>query len=386
MPLQGNYYEILGVSRNASTAEIKKRYRELARRYHPDVAKDKAASARDFVRITEAYKTLVDPEKRSTYDLTLPKPAQAAPSAGTSSRQARQTTYSRQAPPGAASQRTGMRPEVQKLIRDAEFAFIRRRLNEAKNLCMQAISIDQKCARAHAILGDIYRARKMHNHAINEYNYAVQFNPADVESQKKLTKLLSKTSPVRFSWEEPDGSLTKEAIIMNIVGWSIAVFILFLVNIYPGKPIPWLSQYYLSAISTWSWNLVGIVFGDGVLVGLLLSINKLLEHPDDELVFERGKGGWIIVPTGLILTIFGPIFFLGAAALYLAFGFIQSSLSSSVLRVFLATGVIVLMSALMYPLGKLSVLLFGGNVAFCGIVLGWYLGVMLRSDDTLLTD
>src|SRR5262245_571261 len=64
-----NYYETLGVSRDASEEEIKKAYRRLAKRYHPDVNKgDKQAEER-FKEISEAYETLSDKEKRKQYDM-----------------------------------------------------------------------------------------------------------------------------------------------------------------------------------------------------------------------------------------------------------------------------------------------------------------------------
>jgi curved DNA-binding protein len=62
-----DYYEVLGVRRDASAEEIRKAYRRLARRYHPDVNKDSDAAQR-FAEITEAYDVLNDPERRKTYD------------------------------------------------------------------------------------------------------------------------------------------------------------------------------------------------------------------------------------------------------------------------------------------------------------------------------
>lgn len=68
MSTKRDFYEVLGVSRNASSEEIKKAYRKLARKYHPDVNRDDEKAAEKFKEISHAYEILSDPQKREAYD------------------------------------------------------------------------------------------------------------------------------------------------------------------------------------------------------------------------------------------------------------------------------------------------------------------------------
>jgi molecular chaperone DnaJ len=63
-----DYYEVLGIARGSSEDDIKRAYRQLARRHHPDVSQDKTAAEARFKEINEAYSVLSDPNRRQMYD------------------------------------------------------------------------------------------------------------------------------------------------------------------------------------------------------------------------------------------------------------------------------------------------------------------------------
>jgi len=67
-----DFYKILEVEKNATEADIKKAYRRLARKHHPDVNPNDPQAEKKFKDISEAYQTLSDPKKRQEYDMYGP--------------------------------------------------------------------------------------------------------------------------------------------------------------------------------------------------------------------------------------------------------------------------------------------------------------------------
>lgn len=85
MALKKDYYEVLGVGRNADQAAIKKAYRKLAKKYHPDSNAGNAQAEQRFKEVSEAYSILSDPEKKKLYDQFGEAAFEGGPAPGASS-------------------------------------------------------------------------------------------------------------------------------------------------------------------------------------------------------------------------------------------------------------------------------------------------------------
>ncbi len=228
MSLQRNYYEVLGVPQEATTDQIKKKYRELARRFHPDVVQDKDLGQRVFSQINQAYHILGDRDLRAKYDATLTAAAAAARgTSGNGSAPAAQATRPNGVAPyangngttpygngnGATPYGNGSAPAPQAapvppqkleaiagLLKHADNAIMAGKPVEAGAFCMKVLEIDARNVRALDIFGDALTQQGKREDAAVQYRKALQVAPSH-SIQAKLNRLVqaapsNRTNPI----------------------------------------------------------------------------------------------------------------------------------------------------------------------------------------------
>jgi len=448
-PPPKNHYELLGVSRTATTDEIKKRYRELARKLHPDVNPDKAGAARLFADVTTAYKTLSDADSRAVYDYDQGRQDEqrARAAARATSTYTPPPTSPFNAPPrgGAASPGAGSagRPggapsgggaDVSRLVAEAQAAFVRNKLVEARSLAQEALRLNRRNAQAYEVLGDVYRLQGKTEEAMNMYTMALQINPRNSAVMQRLERMSraagsanrygegASADRVFFSnrdtppapggrggarpfqgpgaarpagrpvssYGPPDPSDKRPIglLLTGVFGYG-GVFLLllwatlFLGDTTGGKLKPFAPD--LAPISTWSGPLLFVMVLCGLVLGATMAITGAVRRIDDELLLPGSgmasslKSG-PVAPLGLLLLVVSVVSFYAAATLYVIVAALQEIAMKSMLRVFAAVIVITLLLAAVYDPGHVQVLLFGGNVVFLAFAFGWFLGDFFRPD------
>jgi curved DNA-binding protein CbpA len=195
MNLQRNYYEVLGVSPNATTQEIKTKYRELARKFHPDLVKDKALGVKVFSQVNQAYRILADPDRRRDYDDQQTAHSSKAKAAKANLRSAA----------ASGSTATMTQPHVDRhaarpVLSETQMAQLARSLNladnsimegqadQARQLCEAVLRIDPQNGRALGILGDAYAALMRKEAAVKAYKLAMEISPSSM-IEAKLRRL-----------------------------------------------------------------------------------------------------------------------------------------------------------------------------------------------------
>lgn len=351
-----DYYAFLGVPRNASEEEIRRRYRELARVYHPDVNPDKAKAHEQFLLLNEAYRTLTDPLKRMSYDLALAR-----------AERLRQQEVS--------LERSSRRPKVEALLVEAEARFFRREFEEAISLCQQALRLDSRNAAIYALLGDIYTELGKLEDAVVMYTYAVQYKPESQLFAQKLQQVLDlekarKEAAERKAARQRQRRVPSPTLQRRPWVWSLTIVGLAIATVL------WAKQ---PAESLWWGQIPPRLLGAGAVVGmglgLLLRRWRFLGPFESEFLFSgvpTPHGG--VLPIGALLSVVALLSFYLAVLFYGLIAFMEEHTSASILKVFACAFLLLgLFSLLWLPLWK-WIVLFGGNLLFNALVLGWLLG------------
>ena len=203
MSSQRNHYEVLGVPQTATTDQIKKKYRELARKYHPDVVKDKDFGQRLFSQINQAYRILNDTERRAQYDVTLLSATQkaaaqtngtgaangAAASSGAAHRNGAATgAMSANGTAAQSSMSSAQKTQAAAgLLGNADNAIMAGKPVEARAFCLKVLEMDPRNVRALEILGDALVSMGQREEAAAQYRKAIQITPSH-SIQAKLTR------------------------------------------------------------------------------------------------------------------------------------------------------------------------------------------------------
>ncbi len=192
MRLQRTYYEVMGLPRTATPQQIKLKYHDLARQFHPDRAQDKVLAERLFVQINIAYRTLMDENKRAVYDSSLYQ-ADAAPangggaavangSGGSAPQAARAAAVAPQAAQAA-------KLDIADTIKKAQAAYMGGDRITAHKLCLDVLKIDPRNTDARLVVGDVYADQGRRQEALAEYKQAAESGGMTRLLQEKINRM-----------------------------------------------------------------------------------------------------------------------------------------------------------------------------------------------------
>ena len=185
----------MGLPPEATSEQVKKKYRELALEFHPDVARNKALGLCVFMQISQAYHVLGSPERRAAYNVMLQNAAFDAIKAADTVK-----TVASQAQPFAA------------LLNRAESALLSGRPVEAQEFCLRILGADPNQAQAIALFGDSLARMGRPEEAAMQYRRALHLSPGAL-LQAKLDRIVPSGSAHHFA---PTPSVSIEGMAQKV--------------------------------------------------------------------------------------------------------------------------------------------------------------------------
>ncbi len=351
------HYEVLGVAENSSPEDIRRAYRRLVMKLHPDRSGDTRTTDR-FVRVTQAYEVLSDPVRRNNYDIVLRMKREQASRASTDSSRRQEPTKTR-----VSTTRTSDAPDISARIAEAAGLLAQGKFDRASAVAMSVLRMNPRTAMAHAILGDVARARQDLRTALEKYALAIQHDPQNQTFQRRYESLFQQLGEVdRF------GTVT-QIRGPSVALWGVAVLsglMMSYVAIAREQPMSSGPQF----IQTWTVGLIVMMFVNGVAIGATMSLTTIFDRWE---TIARGSTGRL--STASVLSVVGLLNFWLAGFLYVLFGLAQRSFTYSMSRAFFVVAVLTasysVMSALSPFISWDQTALWGGNILLLGTICGW---------------
>lgn len=372
------HYQTLGIEPTASSSEIRSAYRKLVLELHPDRNPSKQAAER-FLKVTEAYETLGDSDRRRNYDAILEMDArrererevqeQRRRTAEAQQRAAREraTANSASNTGRATTQSTNFQgpTTIAAEITKLSLIFSRGQWVEAETLAREIIARDPKQALPYAVLGDLARQRGKLNEAVKMYSYAAQMDPRNTVYMRRYEELIR--AGRTDSYGPMQGLPQANQGVALIVAALFIVLSMIYVFVAPERPI----FPAFSLLSSWTLGLIVMLFLTGVVTGSCLSAGNLLDRFISSTTNSVGKLGPMVA-----LGTVAVVNFWFAAALYAILGLIRGTFNLSATRLLYGVGITTLcltISAALAPRGfdAAQVFLWGGNLVYIGAICGW---------------
>jgi curved DNA-binding protein CbpA len=348
-----DYYGVLGVGREAGPEELKRRFRQLARQFHPDVADDPEAAQQQFILVVEAYRTLSDPALRRTYD--------ALATGGV-------------APP-PATRSVQIRRQIDDWFRHAVHSFEAGELTPAAAQCRKILAIDPQYAAAHALLGDVHGQREEWDAAISHYSGAVSAAPRNAVYARKLRAALDGGQLARAA-EDRRRKLAEQrqkAIAALNARHEYIPYAVLLALAWMLVLLTWSAMHPGAEVAGWlplPRHVALAAAASGLMLGVVLACVGV--SPGE----ARGPG-WVTVLLGLMSL---GLFYLSAAA-YCVWSLLRYRLVPSLTAAYTLTVVLVIglaaLAAYVMPTSAGAwrpVALLAGNLIFPFLLLGHKLG------------
>ncbi|HRJ26809.1 MAG TPA: DnaJ domain-containing protein [Fimbriimonadaceae bacterium] len=359
--MKPTHYEQLGVGTDADESAIRAAYRRLVKLVHPD--RSSAPDAQDrFIRVQEAYEVLTDPVRRASYDRLLeleragPPARPSASSTPTSPTQAQDEKPPRP-PTGSAFQQPS---DLLRLTQLSQKGL----LIEAEKLAKKLVQTQPREALPHSVLGDVARHRGRLREAVSHYSYAIQLdprNPTYTRKHAEVHRILAR--------QEPMGTLRRPQASPAAILTGVFATLACAIYVAKTQEPPLFPEF--GPLSTLTLGcLMGLIVS-GIALGAALAVANQVDPTalHSPLGEPRLSMAWSL---GLIA---GINFWLAGLAFGILAGMRRAAHPSMVkllATVAVIPGVFALAAA--WQPGTLSpgqVLLWGGNFAYFGAILGW---------------